>query len=178
MEIQTSTNMLWSAVKVSSKIKSRTAIQFQWRQGFMKVMLVHWNAHSWKSVYCSESESEVVQQIQCHMKKWQRRHGRSDTIKRPKIIPPFGGGGVSKLKISYFLTLQMQIWFILALSSWEKDLTDDGRTTTTNAYPYLSTHVTLKLNIFIHHTNCIVCTTGSKMMNHRGSKLQGWKVSV
>ena len=137
MEIQTSTNMLWSAVKVSSKIKSRrnvlTAIQFQWRQGFMKVMLdwvgpLKCTLMEIGILQCrSESESEVVQQIQCHMKSDSTGTDGAIQSNAQKLPPPFGGGGggVSKLKISYFLTLQMQIWFILALSSWEKDLTDD-----------------------------------------------------
>lgn len=150
MEIQTSTNMLWSAVKVSSKIKSRTAIQFQWRQGFMKVMLdwvgpLKCTLMEIGILQCrSESESEVVQQIQCHMKSDSTGTDGAIQSNAQKLSPLLVvvGGGVSKLKISYFLTLQMQIWFILALSSWEKDLTDDGRPTTTNAYPYLSTHVT------------------------------------
>ena len=132
MEIQTSTNMLWSAVKVSSKIKSRTAIQFQWRQGFMKVML------DWVGpLKCTLMEIGILQWIRIrscttdsinvtwNMTAQARTERYNQT---PKNYPPFWWwwGGVSKLKISYFLTLQMQIWFILALSSWEKELTDDS----------------------------------------------------
>ena len=137
MEIQTSTNMLWSAVKVSAKIKSRryvlTAIQFQWRQGIMKVMLdwvgpLKCTLMEIGILQCrSESESEVVQQIQCHMKSDSTGTDGAIQSNAQKLSPLLVvvGGGVSKLKISYFLTLQMQIWFILALSSWEKELTDN-----------------------------------------------------
>ena len=89
----------------------------------------------------SESESEVVQQIQCHMKSDSTGKDGAIQSNAPKLSPLMvvGGGGLEIKDFLFPYPADANLVHI-GLEFLRKRV--NGQPTTTNAYPYLSTHVT------------------------------------
>ena len=88
----------------------------------------------------SESESEVVQQIQCHMKSNSAGTDGAIQSNAQKLFPLLVGGGGLEIKDFLFPYPADANLVHIGLEFLRKRV--NGQPSTTNAYPYLSTHVT------------------------------------